>query len=187
VAEWAEGNGHPPRLPSRGTGRRRSAVTLLVLLVALPVSFLVAMVTGGDWRRVASARALEDRAVIYLRNLRVFVVQTEDGPLALSALSPHRGDRVLFCPFADAFQEAHGALFDRRGFFLAGPAARGLDRVAVRIRDGFVEVDPSRTAPGPPRAGAAEDVSDPVPGPGARGPAGLRRGATGSRRMKASR
>jgi nitrite reductase/ring-hydroxylating ferredoxin subunit len=169
VTDWAEGNGHPPAaLPPPGAGRRRSLITLLVLLVALPVSFVVSVIAGGDWRRVATARELEDEGVIYLSNLRIFVVETEDGPLALSALSPHLGDRVLFCPFADAFQERHGAVFDRRGFALAGPVARGLDRVAVRLRGDFVEVDPSRTAPGPPRGGATEDVSGTlcrVPGP----------------------
>lgn len=140
----------------------------MVLLVALPVSFVVSVVAGADWRRVASARDLRDREVIYLAGLRIFLVQTDDGPLALSALSSHLGDRVLFCPFADAFQSADGALFDRRGFSLAGPATQGLVRVAVRVRDGFVEVDPSRTAPGSPLVGAREDVSGTlcrVPGP----------------------
>lgn len=139
----------------------------MVLLVALPVSFIVSVIAGEDWRRVASAEDLSDQEIIYLAGLRIFVVQTEDGPLAVSALSP-QGDRVLFCPFADAFQSAEGALFDRRGLYLAGPATQGLTRVAVRVREGYVEVDPSQTAPGPALTGAREDVSGRlcrVPGP----------------------
>ena len=141
---------------------------LAALLVALPAAYLLSSVVGGDWRPAASTRALQDAGVIYLPSLRVFLVHTDDGPLALSALSPHLRHRVLYCPFADAFQEAHGAVFDRRGFYLDGPADRGLDRVAVRARAGLVEIDPSDVQPGPPRTGAAEDVSGSlclVPGP----------------------
>ena len=168
--DWAQGNGHArPALPPPRTGRRRSIAVLAGLLVALPAAYLLSSVAGGDWRPAASTRALEDAGVIYLPSLRVFLVHTDDGPLALSALSPHLRHRVLYCPFAGAFQEADGAVFDRRGFYLDGPADRGLDRVAVRARAGLVEIQPSEVTPGPPAGqGAAEDVSGilcRVPGP----------------------
>lgn len=167
MGDWAEGNGHRDPLPPPRTGRRRSLITLAALLVALPAAFFLSLI-GGDWRQVAAISDLEEAGVIYLPNPRVFLVHTDQGPLALSARSPHLGDRVLYCRFADAFQEAHGSVFDRRGFSLAGPADRGLDRVAVRVRAGIVEIEPSELLRGPPRVGATEDVSGTlcqVPGP----------------------
>jgi hypothetical protein len=170
VTGWVEGNGHRTAgLPRPGAGRRRSMVILAGLLVTLPTAYLVSTVAGGDWRTATSVRVLQTRGVVYLSNLRVFLVHTDQGPLALSALSPHEGHRVLYCPWAMAFQEAHGAVFDRRGLALDGPVSRGLDRVAVRVAGRLVQVDPSEVEPGPPRGeGPTEEVSAllcRVPGP----------------------
>ncbi|MGH2767060.1 MAG: Rieske (2Fe-2S) protein, partial [Actinomycetota bacterium] len=155
MSDRVQGNGQrAPELPQPGTGRRRSMAILVGLLIVLPAAYVLSSVGGGDWRPVASASALEEDEVIYHEAFRLFVVRTDDGPIALSARTPHLGHRALYCPFADAFQEAHGAVFDRRGFALAGPVSRGLDRLPARVRDGVVEVDPSEVVAGPPRAGA---------------------------------
>jgi hypothetical protein len=142
-------------------------IVLVALLVALPVAYLLS-VGRGDWRPVATGAELEAEDVIYHSALQVFVVRGERGPLALSARTPGLDTRVVYCPFADAFQDSGGAVFDRSGEVLAGSALRGLDRLPVRIRVGVVEVDVSARLPGPPRAGATEDVSAnlcEVPGP----------------------
>ena len=119
-----------------------------------------------------SVRALSEADVAYIQDTGVFVVSTDAGPVALSEVSPHLGTRLLFCRSNDSFQGPHGELFDRRGFYVAGPAPRGMDRVGVRVQDDLVEIAPEDLRTGPPRG--AGPPSDPtgrpcdVPGPLAR-------------------
>lgn len=142
-------------------------ILLVGLLVALPTAYLLSA-GGGDWRPVATASDLESEGVVYGAGLQVFVVHDDQAPVALSARTPGSANRVVYCPFADAFQDGEGAVFDRFGHVLDGPVSRGLDRLPVRLRVGVVEVDLSARVPGPPPAEAAEDVSANlcrVPGP----------------------
>ncbi|MGH2547173.1 MAG: hypothetical protein ACRDHJ_09895, partial [Actinomycetota bacterium] len=111
---------------------------------------------------------LESEGVVYRASLQVFVVHDDQAPVALSSRTPGSGTRVVYCRFANAFQDAEGAVFDRFGHVLGGPVSRGLDRLPVRLRVGVVEVDVSARVPGPPPAEATEDVSANlcrVPGP----------------------
>ena len=167
MEDWVQGNGHRQALPPPGTGRRRSLILLVGLLVALPTAYLLS-VGGGDWRPVAAAPDLESEGVVYRAGLQVFVVHDDRAPVALSARTPGSGNRVVYCPFAGAFQDAEGAVFDRFGHVLEGAVSRGLDRLPVRVRVGVVEVDVSARVPGPPPAGATEDLTANlcrVPGP----------------------
>ena len=97
---------------------------------------------------------------MYRHGLRLFVVHDEPVPAALSAITEgHDGQRVLYCRFADAFQTADGAVFDRFGRVLAGPVGRGLDRFPVRTRVGVVEVDIGTRVEGAPPPATVEDVT----------------------------
>jgi hypothetical protein len=146
-------------------------VVLAVLLLALPAAFVVRMFLGG-WQAVMSVNTLEEADVAYIRNAGVFLVRTDGGPLALSAASPHPDHRLLFCRSSYTFQGIHGEVFDRRGFYVGGPSPRGMDRVAIRIQEGVVQIDADDVRPGPPRgAGPPEEPSGPlcqVPGSEAR-------------------
>jgi hypothetical protein len=158
VDDWVEGNGHKPTLPPPGTGRRRSMIVLAGLLVALPAAYLLSL-GRGEWRPVVAADELEAEGVVYRPGLRMFVVHDEPVPAALSAVAPGDAGRVVYCPFADAFQSPEGAVFDQFGQALAGPVDRGLDRFPVRIRVGVVEVDVATRVEGAPPPDAVEDVS----------------------------
>jgi nitrite reductase/ring-hydroxylating ferredoxin subunit len=127
-------------------------VILTVLLIALPAAFVLRSVLGG-WTTLISVRALEEADVAYVEDLGVFVVNTDGRPVALSEVSPHLGHPLVFCRAADVFQGKHGEVFDRRGFHSGGPSARGMDRVAIRVRDDLVEIDPEDVRLGPPRGG----------------------------------
>jgi hypothetical protein len=139
-----------------------------VLLVALPAAFVIRNTISG-WETVMSVRALEDRDVAYLADPGVFLVSTDGVPLALSEVSPHLEHPLLFCRSAGVFQGKHGEVFDRRGFYVAGPSVRGLDRVASRVNDDLIEIDPDDVRTGPPRgAGPPEEPTGElcrVPGP----------------------
>ena len=146
----------------------------MVLLLGLPTAFLVRTFLGG-WRTVVTTDALERAGVAYIRGAGVFVVATDRGPVALSAESPHLDHALQFCRSSETFIGTHGEVFDRRGFYVDGPAPRGMDRVAVREAEGVVQVDADEVTPGPPRgAGPAAEPAGPqcdLPGPEA--PAGF--------------
>jgi len=152
VSDWASGNGHRDDLPPRGTGRRRSLLILALLVLGLPLAFVIRTATDDGWRQVTSVAVLEERDVIYLPDAHVFLV-AEDPPLAFSAASPHlgRGDPVAYCAESETFMEVHGSLWNRLGYYLDGPAPRGLDRIAIRIRNRFIEIKPSIVTEGAPR------------------------------------
>jgi hypothetical protein len=166
MSDWAEGNGHR-ELPRPGTGRRRSLITLMVLLVALPVTFVVSSLLGPGWGPVISVERLEREGIIYVPAALVFVVSTENGPVALSARSPHLGHRLLFCRSAQYFQGRHGESFDRDGTHAHGPSPRDLDRLGVRVRDGLVEVNPEMVTRG---SASGSEIADRPVGPVCRVP-----------------
>lgn len=64
------------------------------------------------------------------------------GFVALYQKCTHLGCRVPECISAERFEcPCHGQIFNRVGEWVAGPAPRGLDRFAVRVRDGVVALD----------------------------------------------
>ena len=83
------------------------------------------------------------------------LVRLADGEfVALLDRSPHLGNPVPYLPdlvFAGRtgwFREPlHHETFDMAGYRVFGPAPRGLDRLAVEVRDGGVFVDPRAITP----------------------------------------
>ncbi|MBI5280632.1 MAG: ubiquinol-cytochrome c reductase iron-sulfur subunit [Candidatus Solibacter usitatus] len=73
---------------------------------------------------------------------KVYLVRTEVGFFALSAVCTHLGcitrhveeEGAIFCP-------CHGSKFAVDGSLLMGPATRGLRRIAIRLEDGELVVD----------------------------------------------
>jgi cytochrome b6-f complex iron-sulfur subunit len=73
---------------------------------------------------------------------KVFVVRTEVGFFALSAVCTHLGcitrwvedEQSIACP-------CHGSKFSRDGALAQGPAPRPLRRIAIRLEDGELVVD----------------------------------------------
>jgi len=87
------------------------------------------------------------------------LVRLADGEfLALLDRSPHLGNPVQYLPdlVLDGrtgwFREPlHHETFDMAGYRVFGPAPRGLDRLAVEVRDGSVFVDPTAITRGASR------------------------------------
>jgi len=156
-----EGNGHrplgseptPPATgPVRTPSRRRRYAVIAVLLVWVAAALVTGYIRDRGWVRVSSVETLDAHAVVYVPAYQVFVVANRNSPVALLGVSPHAGERVLFCQRAGAFQDEHGDVFDTFGRYLAGPSPRGLDRVAVRIKGDDVNVKPARVDPGAARS-----------------------------------
>ena len=78
------------------------------------------------------------------------IVRLDDGELlALLDRSPHLGNPVPYRPDLVLYgrtgwfrEPLHHETFDMAGYRVFGPAPRGLDRLAVEVRDGGVFVDP---------------------------------------------
>lgn len=128
------------------------------------VGWLISGVVGsGGWVDVGLASDMASTKVSYVPRLHVFVVSDGRRLVAFSVVSPHQGtlgkkgfesivERVLYCDTNETFvEQLHGSSWDSRGRYVDGPAPRGLTTIALRIREGRVEVAPSRWSPGPGR------------------------------------
>jgi cytochrome b6-f complex iron-sulfur subunit len=77
---------------------------------------------------------------------------TSDGIMALYQKCVHLGCRVPFCTQSQWFEcPCHGSKYNRAGEYRDGPAPRGMDRFAVTVQNGIVQVDTSQIVLGPPR------------------------------------
>ena len=117
---------------------------------ALPALWAVASFGKGEepagprgWIGVAPLEELAEADVMYSSRSEIFIVHGDE-PLALSAISPHLDHTLGWCKEAEVFQGEHGELFDRNGVYLGGPSERSMDRLAVRVVGGIVEVAPDR-------------------------------------------
>ncbi len=161
--------------------RKRLTLIGLGLIVAYVVGVqLLSLVRDRGWVTAGTLQALDRKGVFYLPDQRIFVVANGGHPVALSAVSPHLGERLLFCRSSGWFVDVHGDQFDHLGTYALGPAPRGMDRVAVRVEGDLVQVQPGAVTPGLPRgAGKPEPPSGPFCsesttfGPFTEGPAGF--------------
>jgi Rieske Fe-S protein len=129
-----------------------TAVVLTLAVIAIRSSRGEQGSPGPGWVRAATLTEVAREDVVYVSSARVFVVADTPGPIALSALSPHLGERVLYCLSSGYFEDpAHGDKFDRFGDYALGPAPRGLDHVAIQVQGGVVWVNPQMASDGPPR------------------------------------
>ncbi|HEX9891288.1 MAG TPA: hypothetical protein VGB28_04445 [Actinomycetota bacterium] len=156
--------------------RRRRGASSLVLLVGLIVVAVMSSLLRSGWDTVGTVEAARAAGVVYREDLRLFVVWEEPKPVALLPDAQHvAGDRVLFCESSGWFVGPHGEMFDRLGRYADGPASSDMDRVAVRIRDGLVQVRPDkvvrtmgrstmREEPDGPFCGAVEPLRETRPG-----------------------
>jgi hypothetical protein len=93
------------------------------------------------WVRIGSVDAVARAKVLHVSNLGVFVVYGEPLPVALSGRGP-AGRPVSYCPVSGTFLDSAGDEFDVLGARLRGPAQGSLQTVAVRVRNGYVDVKP---------------------------------------------
>ncbi len=156
-----------------GSSPRRAPLVVLAALGAVIVVIIAfvlvrtALDEGGSpgpgWIRAATLDQVRSAGVVYVPAARGFVVSGPNGPIALSAISPHLGERTLFCSSSGLFEEPqHGEKFDRLGDYPVGPAPRGMDHIGIQVRDGDVWVDPAMVSDGPPRG---EPKAQPPTGP----------------------
>jgi cytochrome b6-f complex iron-sulfur subunit len=75
-----------------------------------------------------------------------------EGLMALYQKCVHLGCRVPFCAQSQWFEcPCHGSKYNNAGEYRDGPAPRGMDRFAVTVQNGTVQVDTSLVVEGPPR------------------------------------
>jgi len=79
------------------------------------------------------------------------VAGMEEGYVALYQKCVHLGCRVPWCDTSQWFEcPCHGSKYNRVGEKQAGPAPRGLDRFALTVSGGGIEVDTGTVFTGPP-------------------------------------
>jgi Rieske Fe-S protein len=156
----------------RRQARRRATAAVLGVALSVVAGFLVwrALPTserGGGavddtgWVLVGEVDELRARRIVYVDEIQTFIVaQPGEEPYALSAASPHLGDRLLFCRSSGwFFSPAHGETFDVQGNYELGPADTGMARRQVRVVEDGVEVLTGSEIP----ASGATAPADPEP------------------------
>ncbi len=88
-------------------------------------------------------------SVTYIQDQQVYIVRTEKGVWAMSAVCTHLGCITQWKPESNQIAcPCHGSKFERDGKVQAGPAPRALPRFAIRLTaDGALEVDKLETVP----------------------------------------
>ena len=158
------------RRQRRRSRRRRASAGTLAIVVSVLGAVLVwqafqssssspGFVGDTSWYRVGSVDDLRANRIMYVAEIETFVVaQPGEEPFALSASSPHLGERLLFCRTSGwFFSPAHGEMFDLHGRYELGPADSGMIGRLVRVVDGIIEIDSgSEIAPAPIEDGPAD-------------------------------
>jgi cytochrome b6-f complex iron-sulfur subunit len=166
-----------PRPVSRREFFRRSLLTSVSLFGAqfgaASLAFLWPNLRGGFGSVIELGLSPEavknqiqsDRLPFYFGAGRFYLVNYEgdgtdtvyaglvgDGLMALYQKCVHLGCRVPFCQESQWFEcPCHGSKYNRAGEYRDGPAPRSMDRFAVRVVRGQVQVDTSQVILGPPR------------------------------------
>ena len=118
----------------------------------------------GGTVKAGAAEAVPKDNVTAVQAIRGYVTEIEGETVALSWKCPHLGCRVPWCDSSGEFEcPCHGSKFNRLGEWREGPAPRGMDRYAVEIVDGTVEVDTGTVISGSPHG--AETIDEPLRGP----------------------
>jgi hypothetical protein len=136
------------------------AAALVVALAAGGSGLLVARFGGA--RGYPVDQLLEGVNPATLQITPMFVIRHGERAFALRPFAPDGTTAVAWCPSQGFFEDpVTGSKFDPDGRYLAGPAPRGLDRIASRVVDGVLQVAPGETVPGPPRQAAVPATSLP--------------------------
>ena len=131
------------------------------VLKSVPASGL-----GGVVKTVPDTEVTE--APIYVRTAQTYLTEIDGEMVGLWQRCPHLGCRVSWCESSREFECAcHGSFFNRAGELRTGPAPRGMDRFAVSVNDGVVEVDTGDVVEGAPPG--TFTIDEPPQGPSCSG------------------
>ena len=111
-----------------------------------------------------SRRGEVTEAPVYVRDAQTYITSIGDEVVALWQRCPHLGCRVAWCESSREFECAcHGSKFNRAGEIRSGPSPRGMDRFAVAVAGGVIEVDTGAVTEGAPPGD--ETIDEPPQGP----------------------
>src|ERR1700694_1314388 len=107
---------------------------------------------GGAKLTVGTVSTFAKDTSTYVPAGRLYVVNANDYLFALSQKCPHLGCHVPYCESSGRFEcPCHGSIYDLAGEYIAGPAPRGMARLAVTLDGQNVVVDTSALKTGPAR------------------------------------
>lgn len=130
------------------------AVTAAVAaaLIFLPSGSDTPRGPSEEWVTAATVKEVEERYVLYVQEHELFLMtlsSVPEGFVALSARSPAGEDggesrRTLYCTLSNLFENEHGDIYDRAGHPLEPRSGESMSRIPLRVRNGMVEVIPTR-------------------------------------------
>lgn len=150
LASWLQQHSAGPRRVTRRTFLRNTVLgsvgVVLLQITGGFVYFFWPNKTGAFGGEIGvPAAALPEVGGPPYRNQagRFYIINNEDGALALYWKCPHLGCTVPWNQAAGEFQcPCHGSIYDRYGVLIAGPAPRPMDLMPITVQpDGTVIVD----------------------------------------------
>jgi cytochrome b6-f complex iron-sulfur subunit len=100
--------------------------------------------------RTVTPDAVPTAGVLAVPEARGYLVNVEGEVVAFSEVCTHLGCRVPYIDETDRFEcPCHGSKFTREGYYIEGPAPRGMDEYATEIVDGVIEIDTGEVIVGP--------------------------------------
>ena len=146
------------------TGIKRAAVAMGVAAVAIGAAGAGLMVARtGNVRGYPLSDVDEGVSAATLQVTPVFVYRHGSQVVVLRPFAPDSPVPVSWCDSQGFFEDpATGSKFRPDGEYLAGPAARGLDRIESTVVDGVLQIAPGEITPGPKR-GLAEVLTTSLP------------------------
>lgn len=121
---------------------------------------------GGVVKTIPDADIVE--TPVYVRTAQTYLAEIDGELVGLWQRCPHLGCRVSWCESSREYECAcHGSAFNRAGEVRTGPAPRGMDRFAVTVSDGIVEVDTGEITEGAPPG--TFTIDEPPQGPSCSG------------------
>lgn len=141
-------HGEPKRVPRRMFLRNVLLGSVGVATLNLTGGFLIffwplkTSQFGGAINVPATAVPPPGEEPLRVQDGKFWLINNEDGLLALYWKCPHLGCTVPWNQGADQFQcPCHGSIYDRHGVLISGPAPRPMDLMAVTVEGGNVIVN----------------------------------------------
>ena len=105
---------------------------------------------AGAKLKIGSPADYKAETATFVREGRLWLVNTQGKYFALSQKCPHLGCRVPYCESSGRFEcPCHGSVYDLGGEWIHGPAPRGMDRFPLSLENGEIVVDTNRRIDGP--------------------------------------
>lgn len=144
-------------LPAQRGHAQRVLAMIAAAILALSVSAgtmmnILMRTSESPWKPIGQL-TLHDGAAPQLSTLdgqAIYIASLEGQLVAFVTRDPHSSCQIAWAPSEQHYIDpCHGSVYQPDGSYIRGPAPRSMDRLALRVADGTIEIAPALVTPGP--------------------------------------